>query len=128
MSERSQRLKRIDNRLMRELCLLLQQEVSDPRLQSISVTEVRVSKDLSHAKVFVSIEAGAEKKTVFNALTRAAGFFRSELADRVELRIMPKLQFEEDISIHEGHRLSALIDQAMSSSLPSKQDDDDAHA
>lgn len=107
------RAERIGAELQRELYQVLRDEVRDPRLANITLQEVRVARDLSHAKVFFTCfpvdEAGAEQERLLNG--RLAGFLRHAVAQRVRLRTMPQLHFVHDESIRTGERLSALIDQ-----------------
>jgi ribosome-binding factor A len=108
------RTERIGAELQRELYQVLRNEVHDPRLGEITVQEVRVARDLSHAKVyftcFPSDQVSAEQARLLNG--RLAGFVRHALAQRVRLRTMPQLHFVHDESIGTGERLSALIERA----------------
>ena len=93
---------RINEEVKKEISLLLRNEIKDPRLTAmISVTEVKVTKDLSFAKVFVSIFAKDEEEKMnnFEALKNAAGFVRKEIAHRVNLRQSPQIIFELDETI-----------------------------
>ena len=107
------RTERVGAELMRELSQVLRDEVKDPRLAAITVQEVRVARDLSHAKVFFTCfpadDCGAEQVRLLNG--RLAGFLRHALAQRVRLRQMPALHFVLDDSIRSGAHLSALIDE-----------------
>lgn len=100
-----------------ELARIIQLEMRDPRVGSfVSVNDVRVSKDLSYADVYVSsLEANSvEAKADFVAvLNKAAGFFRSTLAKRHKMRTTPKLRFHYDELIESGMRLEKLIDEAV---------------
>jgi ribosome-binding factor A len=101
--------------LLRELTQLLQR-AKDPRLGEITLQEVRVSRDLAHAKVFFTCfggdEAVREQQRLLN--TSLAGFLRHELARTARLRTVPQLHFVYDESIGRGERLAALIDSAVS--------------
>lgn len=117
MARTSNRIEKVADLLKRELALLIQSEIRDPRVGMVSVTAVKVSKDLAHADVFVTIlgksdEAEAAESLV--ALNKAAGYLRSLLAKSVNLRSTPKLRFIYDSSIARGQYLSALIDEAVS--------------
>lgn len=107
------RTERIGAELQRELYQVLRDEVRDPRLANLTLHEVRVARDLSHAKVFFTCfpgdEGGDEQERLLNG--RLAGFLRHALAQRVRLRTMPELRFVHDQSIRTGEQLSALIDQ-----------------
>jgi ribosome-binding factor A len=106
------RTERIGAELRRELYQVLRNEVNDPRLAEITVHEVRVARDLAHAKVFFtcfpSDEQATEQARLLNG--RLAGFVRHALAQRVRLRTMPQLHFVHDESIGTGERLAALIE------------------
>lgn len=114
------RTERIGAELQRELHLVLREEVRDPRLSNITLQEVRVARDLSHAKVFFTCfpldTQGEEQERLLNG--RLAGYLRHALAQRVRLRTMPRLHFVHDESIRTGERLSALIEQATETGDP----------
>lgn len=112
MPANSSRLDRIGDLLKQELALLIQGELRDPRLGMVSVLDVKVSRDLAHADVFITV-LGAEPATAVPILNKAAGMLRSLLAKRVNLRTTPKLRFIFDESVERGRRLSALIDEAV---------------
>lgn len=100
--------------LLRGLTLILRAQVQDPRLGEITLQEVRVSRDLSHAKVYFTCfpddaDAAAQQRLLNGPL---AGFLRARLGQAVPLRSMPQLHFVHDPSIREGERLAALIEQA----------------
>jgi ribosome-binding factor A len=111
------RIERINNLIRRELSDLLCRQVKDPRLGSfITVTEVDTSSDLRYAKIFVTSIGEEPKQKILSGLAAAAGFFRSELAKRLELRRVPALSFEWDDSIERGARLLKLIDEVAADS------------
>ena len=108
------RLDRINDGIMRELAILIQQKIKDPRVGMVSVTEVKVSRDLSHAKVYVSLLLPDEKISEgIKALNHAAGFLRYELAQRIDLRFMPVLRFYYDDSSIRSGRIGMLIDEGL---------------
>jgi ribosome-binding factor A len=108
------RTRRVGEQLQRELATLIHDEINDPRLGMVSVSGVEVSRDLSHAKVFVSTLGTPEQADVsVQVLQGAAGYLRRLLGQRVTLRNIPHLHFKCDRSIEEGARLSALIDAAV---------------
>ena len=108
----SYRIAKINQRIRQELSDLLARQVRDPRLSSfISVNEVDTAPDLKLAKVYVShLDPSADREEVMTALTAAAGFFRTELSHRLDIRYVPELTFLWDDSIERGVRLNALID------------------
>lgn len=112
MPRTSNRLGRISDQLKQELALLIQNELRDPRLGMISVLEVKVSRDLAHADVFITV-LNAEPKDAVAALNNAGGFLRSLLAKNLNLRVTPRLRFIFDESVERGRKLSSLIDEAV---------------
>lgn len=112
MPRTSKRLDRISDQLKQELAQLVQSELRDPRLGMVSVMDVRVSRDLAHADVFVTT-MGAEPDQAVSTMNNAAGYLRSLLAKNLNLRVTPRLKFIYDESIERGRHLSALIDVAV---------------
>ncbi len=111
------RLDRIDEQVMQELALLVQREVKDPRLQDVVIRAVEVTRDLSHAKVFFTV-FGKNKDEVeeqMKAFHKAKGFFRSELAKRLQLRTTPQLRFIYDESSDNAARIEELLMKARKS-------------
>jgi ribosome-binding factor A len=91
------RLQRISDRIRNEMSSMLVMEVQDPRLSGVSITDVRVDRELAYADVYVSAVEGHERsKEILDGLHSAAGFLRKELAARVELRVFPRLRFHWD--------------------------------
>ncbi|MGH8618348.1 MAG: 30S ribosome-binding factor RbfA [Burkholderiales bacterium] len=108
------RARRVSEQILRELADLLRLEVKDPRVGMVTLTEVEVSRDLSHAKVYFTLLGDAERVAESTAgLAHAAGFLRSELSHRLQLRTVPELHFAHDASVERGIRLSQLIDRAV---------------
>jgi ribosome-binding factor A len=113
MSREFPRASRLADQIQRDLSETIRSELKDPRVGMITITAVEVSRDLSHARVFVSALAGAEAmEETLHALRRAAGFLRSRLAHSLTSRTVPELQFVYDESVERGARLSRLIDEA----------------
>ncbi|MFO7773493.1 MAG: 30S ribosome-binding factor RbfA [Dehalococcoidia bacterium] len=108
MSRRSERTSKL---IQREISGLLEREVNDPRLSRlISVTEVTLSPDFKHAKVFVStLGSEINKEDMLEGFNNASGFLRKELAAHLRLRYTPQLSFHYDDSIERGARLLKLI-------------------
>ena len=104
---------RIGELLQHELAELILREVKDPRVQRVTVTNVDVSPDLSHAKILISVLGAAEPQPeVVQALNHAAGFLRHALGKRLKLRSVPELRFSYDESLDRAARLEALIERA----------------
>ncbi len=115
MSREFSRTERVAEQLQRELALILQQEIKDPRVGMPTVLAVEVTRDLQHAKVFVSFlgkDAESEIDLALKALTKAEGFIRSTLGSRMRLRTVPQLHFKHDTSITRGQQMSSLIAKA----------------
>ena len=91
------RLQRIADRIREELSDMLIRDVSDPRLSGISITGAKVDRELSYADIFVSAVEGHERAPeVIAGLQHASGFLRRGLAERVDLRVFPRLRFHWD--------------------------------
>ena len=91
------RLQRISDRIRDELSEMLIRQVQDPRLSGISVTDVKVDRELAFADIFVSALEGHERsREVMEGLHSASGFLRRELSARVDLRVFPRLRFHWD--------------------------------
>lgn len=102
---------RVAEQIQRELADLLQFEVKDPRIGMVTITEVEVSGDMAHAKIYYSAHAASTE--LQKGLEKSAGFLRSQLGKRMLLRTVPQLHFIYDASIDRGMRLSRLIDEAL---------------
>ncbi len=110
------RPQRVAAQIQRELAQLIQFEVKDPRVGLITISGVEVSRDLSHAKIFISmLESGHEVDEALKGLNSASGFLRRELGKRMIMRVVPNLHFVYDASVERGANLSALIDAAIAS-------------
>ena len=99
-----------------ELACIIHGKVRDPRVGSVSVNDVRVSRDLSFADVYVSsldTPEPAEQADLVAVLNGASGFFRTELAKRHSMRTTPKPRFHYDVSVQRGPRLEKLITDAL---------------
>lgn len=104
------RTARLGEQIRRELAELIRDEVRDPRVGMVSLTEVRVARDLSNAKIyFTRLGEDSERATSVSALNRAAGFLRHELGARLNIRKVPELHFVYDESIERGAHMEALI-------------------
>ena len=110
----SNRRRRVAELLKRELAILVQQELDDPRVHGVTITAVEASADLSSAKVyFTTLAEGEEASRTAVALNRAAGFLRRALKSRVVLRGVPELRFRFDESVSKGAALAGLIERAI---------------
>lgn len=108
------RSRRVADQLQRELADLIRREIRDPRAGSVTITGVDVSRDLGHAKVFISVlQTDHDVDEAVRVLTRAAGFLRHELGRRLRIRMVPELRFIHDRSLEQGAHLSRLIDETV---------------
>jgi len=109
------RIKRVEREVHRVLVDLLR-EVKDPRVVSATITDVKISKDLRSATVFVSTLDASTLLTALEGLQRAAGMLSHRLGDELDLRRIPRLQFVHDPSLAQGARIDAIL----ASVLPEK--------
>ena len=105
------RIDRVKEQVMRELAELVRTELKDPRAGFITMNDVEVSRDYSHATVYYTVLNG-DRAVSAQALEKAKGFLRSELSRRITVFRTPELHFEYDESLERGVNLSQLIDQA----------------
>lgn len=117
MAKDYSRTQRIGDQMQRELSLLIQREIKDPRLGMVTITAVEVTRDLSHAKVYITVmgkeDSAQEVERNLEILNEAAGFLRMLLGKAMKLRTIPQLSFCYDASIRRGVELSALIERAV---------------
>ncbi|WP_421284956.1 30S ribosome-binding factor RbfA [Aeromonas veronii] len=113
MAREFSRTRRVGQQIQREIALILQREVKDPRIGMVTVSDVEVSRDLNYAKIYVTflqLENDAERiKEGLQGLTEAAGYIRSLLGSVMRLRVVPELRFYYDQTLVEGMRLSNLV-------------------
>jgi len=116
MAKDFSRSDRVSEQIRRELADLLQFDVKDPRVGMVTITEVEVSGDLAHAKVFYSAPVQDDPQSLTElqkGLEKTAGFLRSQLGKRMSVRTVPQLHFVYDTSIDHGMRISRLIEEAL---------------
>lgn len=126
MSREFKRTDRIGEQLQKELAQLIQFQVKDPRLGMVTVNHVRISPDLGHADVFVTVlgkDSEAEAKDDLAVLNSATGFLRREVGKAIKMRVLPQLRFRYDTSLVQGQKLSSLIEKAVSEDKARNQDD-----
>lgn len=102
------RPERIADTIQRVLADLVRDQVRDPSVGFVTITEVRVSRDLKYARVYVS--AIQDREPCVRGLNRAAGFLRRGLASRAGLRFAPELRFVIDDSAIDGFRIERILD------------------
>jgi ribosome-binding factor A len=105
-------MQRISERIREELSEMLLKEISDPRLQQVFVTDVRVDRELAFADVYVSaVEGASRSQEVLQGLDSASGFLRRELSARIDLRSFPRLRFHWDPTPENAEHIEKLLDQ-----------------
>ena len=115
MSRDYARTDRVGQEIQKEVAMIIQREVKDPRLGMVTVNAVEITRDLAYAKIFVTfftLEGQSEEESI-SILNDAAGFIRSILAKRIKARIMPELRFVFDKSLAEGVRMTNLVNQVV---------------
>jgi ribosome-binding factor A len=118
------RAERMAEVIKHEASEIIQRGLKDPRIGFASITEVVVSHDLRHAKIFVSVLGDdAAKRRTMQGLQRARGHIRSELGGRLALRFVPEVHFRLDESIERGIRISSLVRQVAEEKPRASQDD-----
>ena len=105
------RIEKINQAIKEEIGLIVQKEVKDPRLEFVTITQVEVSRDLQHAKVYFSILGKKDKlKGVKEGLESARGFIRKLVASRVRMRYTPEINFIFDQSLEYGMHIEETIE------------------
>lgn len=103
------RVQQVAELLQQQLASLIQTEISDPRLQQLSITGVELSQDLSRAKVYYVLFDEKTKKEAEVALKKATGFLRKQLATRLDMRYIPNIRFIYDNTLESASRISQLL-------------------
>ena len=105
----SVKMERLNNAFMEKISEILHDEVKDKDVKFVTITEVRITNDLSFAKVyFTSLED--DKKKITDALNKASGFIRSSLCEKIEIRKMPEIHFVYDESVEYGKKIDDIIE------------------
>ncbi len=105
---------RVADQIQKDLAQLIAMEVKDPRVGMVTLTEVQLTPDYAHAKVFFTtlVDDDAAVQNTLNGLRKAAGFLRAQLGKRLHIHTLPELHFVHDTSTTRGAALSKLIDEA----------------
>ena len=125
MPREFKRSERVAGQIRRELASLIQREVKDPELGFVSLSDVEVTRDLSHAKVFITVFESEKAEASIKALQRAASYLRRRLGQEMRIRSVPELHFHHDASVETGLRMDSLIDAARASDRNSPEADED---
>ena len=106
------RAERLAVLIKEELGAILQKDLKDPRIGFASITNVRVSRDMSHAKIYVSVFGDKQQQAAtMEGLESAKGFIRTELGKRIRLRYTPEINFIFDNSLEEGAKVLSLLNE-----------------
>ncbi len=110
---------RVAEQIRRELAELIRLELKDPRVRLVTLTDVEVTPDYAHAKVFyTSLSDATQQAEIASGLRRASSFLRRELGRRIKIHHLPELHFVYDASVERGTALSRLIDEAVADQVP----------
>jgi ribosome-binding factor A len=117
MAREFARTDRVGQEIQKEIAMIIQREVKDPRLGMVTVNAVEITRDLAYAKIFVTFFTleGQNTDESIEVLNEASSYIRTLLAKRIKARIMPELRFIYDSSMVEGVRMGHLVDQAVAS-------------
>ena len=106
----SVKIDRIASNIIKEISYILAYEVKDNDIKFVTVTDCKLSSDLSYAKIYVTVLDDTKRESTMKALNEASGFIRKELADRIEIRHTPELEFIYDESIEYGKKIEDIIE------------------
>jgi len=116
------RLQRIADRIRQEIADMLIREINDPRLKLISITDVKVDKELAFADVYVSaVEGHTRSAEILAGLESASGFLRRTLASRIELRVFPRLRFHWDPTPENADHIERVLADLREKRKPEKE-------
>jgi ribosome-binding factor A len=119
------RAQRIADRIFEEISVLLLMEVADPRLETASITDVRVDRELAFANIYVSsIEGSDVADQILEGLQHASGFLRRKLAQKIQLRNFPRLRFFWDPSPERADRIDQILASLPDKDMPTPEDEE----
>lgn len=107
----SVKIDRIASNIVKQVSYILETEIKDNDIRFVTITEAKVTNDLSFAKIYFTVFDENRKKETLEALNNASGFIRRELAERIDIRHIPELQFVYDESIAYGQKIENIIEQ-----------------
>lgn len=106
----SVKIERLNHKFAIEISNIIKEEIKDERIDFVTITDVRITNDLSHAKVYVTVLKDEERNNAIKALNKARGFIEMELSKRVDIRKMPELKFVYDESIEYSNNIENIIE------------------
>lgn len=104
------KIERLNHKFAIEISNIIKEEMKDERINFVTITDVDITNDLSHAKVYITVLNDSERESTLKALNNARGFIEIELSKRVEIRKMPELKFVYDESIEYGNNIENIIE------------------
>ncbi|MFZ3587877.1 30S ribosome-binding factor RbfA [Bacillus sp. DJP31] len=106
----SLRSTKVGEQMKKELGEIIGRKIKDPRIGFVTVTDVEVTGDLQQAKIFISVLGDdVQRQNTLKGLSKATGFIRSEIGQRIRLRKTPEITFEFDESVDYGNRIESLL-------------------
>ena len=121
----TERPNRVAEAIRQEIAQILQREVKDPRIGFITVTRVKVSPDLRHAKIYFSLlEGHGDAARTEEGLRSSQGYIRRLLGDRLKMRVTPEVVFHLDPSVAESIRISRILGSAGETPHPGDSSDE----
>ena len=114
MPKESSRGRKIGDLIQREVAVLVQREIKDPRIGMVTINEATVSRDLAFSDIYFTVMPSENTEAVEEVLNEASGFLRSPLAKVLSTRATPKLRFHYDNTIESGARMNRAINKALS--------------
>ena len=105
----SVKLDRLNNAFVEKISEIIHEEVKDQNLKMVTITDARITSDLSFAKIYFTT-LDDDKKKVLDSLNKASGFIRSKLCEKIEIRKMPEISFVYDESIEYGKKIEDIIE------------------
>ena len=103
------KINRINHSFVEEVSYVIEREVKNQDVKFVTITEVKITNDLSYAKIYFTTLDESKKQSTLKALNQASGFIRMKLFDRIDIRHMPKLEFVYDDSIEYGNEIEKKI-------------------
>lgn len=105
----SVRIDRLNHNIIKEVSYILMEEIKDENIKFVTITDCKTTNDLSFAKIYFTVLDDSKKEATLKALDNAKGFIRKELAERIDVRHTPELEFVYDDSIAYGKRIEEKI-------------------
>ena len=124
MPKEYSRSSRVVEQIKRELAELIRLELKDPRVKFVTITDVEITPDYAHAKVFFTVLQTEKRAEIETGLIRSSSFLRRELGKRIRIHTLPELHFVYDPSVEQGARMSLLIDEAVRSDATPDQEEE----